>query len=228
MDAPPALPGIRVCVFDAYGTLFDFNSAVARHRDEIGPQADRLSEMWRTKQLSYTWLRSLMGAYAPFSQVTAEALDHCLAACGVDKPGLRGRLMDAYRALSPFPEVVATLRALKAAGMPTAILSNGDPAMLDAAVRSAGIAELLDAVLSVDSIKVFKTDPRCYRLPTDRFGVAPREVCFLSSNCWDAHAGAHFGYRALWVNRAGAPDDNLPGEIAGQLSTLAGLPALVA
>jgi 2-haloacid dehalogenase len=222
------LRGIKACVFDAYGTLFDFNSAVAKHRDAIGPNADKLSDMWRTKQLSYTWLRSLMGQYAPFWQVTGEALDHCLEACAVTAPGIRDRLMDAYLRLDPFPEVPATLRALRAAGMRTAILSNGDPTMLGQVVRNTGLADMFDALYSVDQVKVFKTDPRVYRLATDGLGLQARDICFLSSNGWDAHAGAHVGFQVCWINRAGAPRERLPGVVARELRTLEGLPALVA
>lgn len=219
---------IKVCVFDAYGTLFDFNSAVARHRAEIGPDADRLSEMWRAKQINYTWLRSLMGQYAPFWQVTGEALGHCLRSCGLSASGaLHERLMQAYLALAPFPEVASTLDTLRAADMRTAILSNGNPEMLEAVVRNTGLTASFEALLSVDAVRVFKPDPRVYHLVTARFNVAPAEVCFLSSNGWDAHGAAIFGFRTFWVNRAGGPPEALPGVLAGELRSLAELPALV-
>ncbi|HKU99812.1 MAG TPA: haloacid dehalogenase type II [Vineibacter sp.] len=221
------LSGIKACVFDAYGTLFDFNAAVVRQREAIGPQADRLSEMWRQKQISYTWLRTFAGTYAPFWQVTGEALDYCLEACGITTPGIRDTLMDAYLHLDPFPEVRATLDALRAGGMKTAILSNGDPQMLGAVVRNAGFTSLFDALLSVDAVKAFKTDPRVYRLATDGLGVAPNEICFLSSNGWDAHAAAHFGFQVCWINRGGAPRERLPGQLARELTSLAPLPSLV-
>jgi 2-haloacid dehalogenase len=227
MATPAPLTGIKACVFDAYGTLFDFNSAVARHREAIGPHADRLSEMWRNKQIGYTWIRSLMGAYAPFWQVTAEALDHCLDACAITTPGIRDRLMDAYLQLDPFPEVWAMLEALRAGGMRTAILSNGDPQMLGAVVHNTGMASLFDALYSVDAVKVFKTDPRVYRLATDGLGVAPNEICFLSSNGWDAHGAAHFGFQVCWINRAGGPRERLPGQLARELPSLEPLPSLV-
>jgi 2-haloacid dehalogenase len=218
---------IDICVFDAYGTLFDFNSAVARHRAAIGPKADQLSEMWRAKQVQYTWLRNSMKSYAPFWQVTGEALDHCLAAQGITTPGVREKLLGAYLALDPFPEVPAMLDRLRAAGKKLAILSNGNPEMLDPMVAASGLADRFDAVLSVDECKVFKVDPRAYELVEARCGVKPRNVCFLSSNCWDAHGAALFGFNVQWVNRAGAPDDNLPGTLAGQLKDLSGLPALL-
>jgi 2-haloacid dehalogenase len=221
------LAGVEICVFDAYGTLYDFNSAVARHRAAIGPEADRLAEMWRSKQIQYTWLRNSMGAYAPFWQVTGEALDHCLAACAIKDPGVRDKLMKAYLALDPFPEVPAMLERLARGGVRRAILSNGNPEMLDPMVKASGLADRFEAVLSVDAAKVFKVDPRTYRLVEARTGVPPSKVCFLSSNCWDAHGAAQFGFKVVWVNRAGAPDDNLPGTIVGQVKDLSGLAGLL-
>ena len=222
-----ALAGTEMCVFDAYGTLFDFNSAVARHRTAIGPKADALADMWRAKQIQYTWLRNSMGAYAPFWQVTGEALDHCLAAQDIADPGVRDRLMNAYLALDAFPEVPAMLDGLQRAGLRLAILSNGNPGMLDPMVAASGLAARFEEVLSVDAVGVFKPDPRVYRLVEERCGVKPNKVCFLSSNCWDAHGASHFGFRTVWVNRAGAPDDNLPGTPAAQLRDLSQLPSLL-
>lgn len=222
-----ALAGIAICVFDAYGTLFDFNSAVARHRAAIGPKADALADLWRAKQIQYTWLRNGMAAYAPFWQVTGEALDHCLAVHGIADPTVRTRLLDAYLALDPFPEVPAMLERLKRSGMRLAILSNGNPEMLDPMVAASGLADRFDAVLSVDPAGVFKPDARVYRLVETRCGVKPDKVCFLSSNCWDAHGAAHFGFRTVWINRAGAPDDNLPGTTVAELKDLSRLPSLL-
>jgi 2-haloacid dehalogenase len=197
-----------IYVFDAYGTLFDVHSAVARHRDVVGPQADRLSELWRTKQLEYTWVRSLMGAYADFRSRTAEALDYAAARTGVTlASATREALLAAYETLSAFPEVKDTLVALKSRGATTAILSNGTPAMLANAVTSAGIGELLDAVLSVDPLRIYKTDARTYQLVIDRFGCSPGDVWFQSSNRWDVAGAAKFGFRTSWINRAGLPDE---------------------
>lgn len=222
-----ALAGIELCVFDAYGTLFDFNTAVARHRAVIGPRADALSDLWRSKQIQYTWLRNGMGAYAEFWQVTGEALDHCLAVHGIADPGVRQALMGAYLALDPFPEVPAMLERLRRAGKRLAILSNGNPAMLTPMIAASGLADRFEVVLSVDEVGVFKPDPSVYRLVEARCGVKPDRVCFLSSNCWDAHGAAHFGFQTVWVNRAGAPDDGLPGKLAGQIHDLSSLPALL-
>jgi 2-haloacid dehalogenase len=222
-----ALAGMEICVFDAYGTLFDFNSAVARHRDAIGPKADSLAEMWRSKQIQYTWLRNGMGAYAKFWQVTGEALDHCLAVHGIADPAIREKLMNAYLALDPFPEVPAMLDRLKRASMRLAILSNGNPEMLDPMVAASGLSNRFDVVLSVDAVGIYKVAPEVYRLVEAHCGVKPDKVCFLSSNCWDAHGAAHFGFRTVWVNRAGAPDDNLPGKPVAQIRDLSHLPLLL-
>lgn len=221
------LDKIELCVFDAYGTLYDFNSAVARHRPAIGARADALTEMWRNKQIQYTWLRNSMVAYAPFWQVTGEALDHCLAAHGIATADVRDKLLSAYLALDPFPEVPATLGKLKQAGKRLAILSNGNPEMLDPMVKASGLTDRFEAVLSVDAARVFKPDARVYRLVEARLGVRPENVCFLSSNCWDAHGAAHFGFRTVWVNRASAPDDGLPGKIVAQITDLSQLPSLL-
>lgn len=225
MAAP--LPGIEMCVFDAYGTLFDFNTAVVRHRRAIGASANALSELWRIKQIQYTWLRNAMGSYAPFWQVTGEALDHCLAAHRIADPMVRERLMNAYLALDPFPEAPGMLACLARAGRRTAILSNGNPGMLDPMVAASGLAHRFEAVLSVDEAGVFKPDPRVYRLVEARCGVTPDKVCFLSSNCWDAHGAAQFGFRSVWVNRTGAPDDRLPGALAAEIRDLSDLPDLI-
>lgn len=221
------LTGIEICVFDAYGTLYDFNSAVARHRDAIGPKADALSEMWRTKQIQYTWLRNSMSAYAPFWQVTGEALDNCLATFGITDRSVREKLMGAYLALAPFPEVPAMLDKLKKAGKRLAILSNGNPEMLDPMVEASGLADKFEAVISVDAAKVFKVDPRTYDLVKKQTGVSADKVCFLSSNCWDAHGAALYGFKTLWVNRGGLPEDNLPGTVVAHIKDLSHLPAMI-
>jgi 2-haloacid dehalogenase len=168
-----------------------------------------------------------MGDYAPFWQVTGEALDHCLAAHGIADPSVREKLLGAYLALDPFPEVPATLDRLRRAGVRCAILSNGNPEMLDPMVNASGLADRFEAVLSVDAVKVFKVDPRTYSMVEARCGVKPDKVCFLSSNCWDAHGAARFGFNVVWVNRAGVPDDNLPGKLAAQVKDLSFLPSLL-
>jgi 2-haloacid dehalogenase len=221
------IEGIQACVFDAYGTLLDFNSAVMHCADEIGPDAARLSEMWRQKQLQYTWLRSLMRDHADFWQVTGEALDFSLAALGIDNPALRDRLMALYRELDAFPEVPDTLTRLKDAGMRTAILSNGAPEMLDAAVKANGLDALLDDVQSVEDVGVFKPDPRVYQLSVDRLGVAKENICFLSSNGWDAAGAGSFGFRVVWINRYGQPVEHLPARPDAEIDTLSPLPDIL-
>jgi 2-haloacid dehalogenase len=221
------MDGIRACVFDAYGTLFDVHSAVGRLRPQIGAHADELSQLWRTKQLEYSWLRALMGRHADFWQVTGDALDYALARTGVGA-SVREPLMQAYLALQAYPEVADVLRQLRAAGLKLAILSNGAPAMLAAAVDNAGIGALLDAVLSVEEVGVFKPDPRVYRLAVDQLSLRPDQVAFQSSNAWDVHGAACFGLRPVWINRFGAPDERLPGGPEHQLRDLSGLPGLLA
>jgi len=221
------LDDIRVCVFDAYGTLFDVHAAVGHHRSRLGDKADAVSAMWRTKQLEYTWLRSLMDRYVPFWQVTGEALDYAFDAHGVSDAALRDDLLNAYLQLDCYPEVPEVLTRLKEGGMRTALLSNGSPEMLDAAVRNSKLEELLDAVLSVDDLGIFKPHPSVYQLAVDRLSVEPRQVSFQSSNAWDAAAAATFGFRVAWVNRFGQAEERLPDRPDVQLRTLSELPGVV-
>lgn len=221
------LANIRACVFDAYGTLFDLGSAVARCPDLPAEKRAGLITLWRDKQLQYSWLRSLQHRHADFAAVTADALDFALEATGLADDGRRRTLLDLYQILSAYPEVPATLAALKAHGMVTAILSNGSPAMLDAAASHAGIGDHLDHVLSVEAVGVFKPDPRVYQLVPDRLGVAPDAVCFVSSNGWDAYGASAFGFRVAWCNRAGQPAERLPGRPDAVIGDLSALPALL-
>ena len=218
---------IKVCVFDAYGTLFDVHAAVGHHRARLGEKADGVSAMWRSKQLEYTWLRSLMGRYVPFWQITGDALDYAFDAHGVSDKSLRDDLLNAYMSLDCYPEVPGVLAELKESGMRTAILSNGSPEMLDAAVKSAKLADLLDAVLSVDALGIFKPHPSVYRLALERLEVEPRQVSFQSSNAWDAAAAATFGFRVAWVNRFAQSVERLPDAPDVQLRTLSELPDVV-
>jgi 2-haloacid dehalogenase len=212
-----------IYVFDAYGTLFDVHSAAARFSDEIGPKAGRLSEIWRLKQLEYTWIRAAAGLDGSFRAMTEQGLDYAIAATGGVAPGLRQKLLSAYDTLAAFPEVPDMLARLKAGGALTAILSNGDPDMLASAVSSAGLDGRFDAVLSVAEAGVFKPAMRVYALVTDRFRCAPEGVSFQSSNRWDIAGAKAFGFRTVWVNRAGAPDeypDLAPDRVLKDLSTL--------
>jgi 2-haloacid dehalogenase len=215
---------MSIFVFDAYGTLFDVHAAIARFREQAGPDADRMSEIWRTKQLEYTWTLTLAGHYVDFWTLTERALDYALARVpSVDK-ALKAKLLEAYFQLDAFPDARAALRALKGKGHQTGILSNGSPNMLKGAVDAAAIAGDLDAVLSVDVLKMFKPRPQVYRLVTGHFKCAPRDVTFVSSNRWDVMAGTSVGFRALWVNRSKMPDEYLdfpPKQVLADLSGLA-------
>jgi 2-haloacid dehalogenase len=223
------LQDIRVCVFDAYGTLFDPSSVARRAQDALGERWQALAALWRDKQLQYTWLRGLAGHHADFWQVTGDALDFSLAQLGLDgDAALRERLMQAYLAIDAYPEVRDTLAALAARGMKRAILSNGSPTMLEAAVRNARLDDLLDAVLSVESAGVFKPHPSVYALATRHFGVAPHEVCFLSSNGWDAYSAKAFGFRVLWCNRFKQAPEHIPETPDGEIADLSELPTWLA
>src|SRR5277367_4255514 len=221
------LDGIRACVFDAYGTLFDFASAAARCRDVLGDRIGTLTSLWRDKQLAYSWLRGLQGRHADFWQVTGDALDYVLASMAIDDHALRERLMALYLTLEVFPEVPAMLARLKQAGMTTAILSNGSPRMLEAAVAGARLDGLLDHVLSVEEVGMFKPHPKVYQLALDRLGIAAPAIAFQSSNGWDAHAASAFGMRVVWCNRYGQRPERLPGAPDHEIHSLAELPALI-
>ncbi|RID91825.1 haloacid dehalogenase type II [Gemmobacter lutimaris] len=220
---------VSVVVFDAYGTLFDVAGAArvaAASDSRLAGLWPRLADDWRRKQLEYTWLRSLMRDHADFATVTAEALDWAMEAAGLEDVALRTRLLALYDELPAYPEVPAMLAAVQARGLPRAILSNGTPAMLASATRAAGVASMLDAVLSVEDLGIYKPDPAVYALVTARFDVAPADVLFVSSNGWDVAGASAFGFRTLWVNRMGAPVDRLPGRpdhIARDLSSLTDL-----
>ncbi|MBC7165008.1 MAG: haloacid dehalogenase type II [Roseovarius sp.] len=220
---------ITTCIFDAYGTLFDVAAAARAVAAETGRETfarhwPAIAAKWRMKQLQYTWLRAVMGAHIGFWQVTQDGLDWALESEGLEgDTGLRERLLHLYRELAAFPEVPAMLAALRQAGKQTAILSNGAPDMLDDAVRSAGIGDLLDDVLSVESVGIYKPARVVYDLVGQRFGCAPEEVLFVSSNGWDACAAAGYGFHTAWVNRAGDPVDRLPAAPERQLPDLAGI-----
>jgi len=225
--ATPRLADIEACVFDAYGTLLDFASAVTRSRAASLPQAAELVRLWRTKQLEYTWLRSLMNRHADFWRVTGESLDYAMESLGLSDPALRAELMQLYLQLDAFPEAKSVLKRLKAAGMRTAILSNGSMSMLAAGVASADLREELDLLLSIDEVSVFKPSPAVYARAVERLGVAANHVCFLSSNCWDAHGAQSFGFHAVWINRNKLPPDRLPSPPSIVVSTLDDVPPLL-
>ena len=218
-------------VFDAYGTLFDV-AAAARvaaaepGRDTLAAIWPQLAENWRRKQLEYSWLRAVAGQHCDFWQVTQDGLDWALEASAVTGEATRKRLLDLYWELQAYPEAPQVLRDLRAAGMKTAILSNGSPDMLDAAVQSAQFSPLLDATLSVQDVGVFKPSARVYDMVGQRFGCAKDEVLFVSSNGWDAAGAAGYGFQTAWVNRAGAPVDRLyatPQHVVADLTAIPGL-----
>lgn len=194
-------------IFDAYGTLFDVHAAVRRHAQDIGPDGQLLSDIWRAKQLEYSWVRTLMGTYSDFWQLTEQALDFAFRKVPSADPALRSKLLDAYWHLDCYPEVPAVLRSLKDNGARLAILSNGSPAMLEAAVRSAGLDLILDEIFSVDAVRRFKTDPSVYDLVCSNWRLYPEAVSFQSSNRWDIAGAAKFGYRTVWINRSDQPDE---------------------
>lgn len=213
-------------VFDAYGTLFDVHAAIARHRAAAGPDAERFSEIWRTKQLEYTWTLTLAGHYVDFWLLTERALDYALARVPSVDRSLRPELLEAYLKLEAFAGARAALTDLKAGGARLAILSNGSPRMLAAAVDAAGLAGLLDAVLSVDAVRLYKPRPEVYGLVTARFSEPPQDVMFVSSNRWDVMGAASFGFRPLWVNRAGLPNEYTDFAPLREISDLAALAEL--
>jgi 2-haloacid dehalogenase len=219
---------VTTVVFDAYGTLFDVAGAARRAATEPGGEAlarvwPALADEWRRKQLEYTWLRAITGEHADFETVTRDALDWAMEAAGLSDPALRDRLMKLYDVLPAYPEVPGVLERLRAAGLTLAILSNGTPRMLQAAVASAGLGSSLTAVLSVEAAGIFKPARAVYDLVPGRFGCDPAEVLFVSSNGWDIAGAAGFGFRTVWINRAGLPVDRLshrPARIARDLTAL--------
>ncbi|GAA0772849.1 haloacid dehalogenase type II [Roseibium denhamense] len=215
-----------VYVFDAYGTLFDVHAAVRKHAEKLGPDAQRLSSIWREKQLEYSWVRALMGTYLDFWQLTQQGLDTAFALVpGADK-SLRNDLLSAYWELDCYPEVPHVLTDLKAAGAKLAILSNGSQPMLDAAAKAAGLTELFDEIFSVDSLRTFKTNPQVYEMVTTHFRIYPEEISFQSSNRWDIAGATAFGCRTVWINRAGMPDEYTDLAPKAVLADLTGLPGL--
>ena len=218
---------VEACVFDAYGTLFDFATATRRCKEELGAHADRLTTLWRDKQLQYTWLRAAQGRHADFWQVTGDALDFSLETLGLERPTLRARLMELYLTLEAFAEVPTVLRQRKGAGLRTAILSNGTPHMLGCAVEAAGLDGLFDHILSVEAVGVYKPHPRVYQLAIDRLGVPAQAIAFQSSNAWDAYAASAIGMQVVWCNRYNQRAERLPGAPDREIRSLAQLPALV-
>ena len=216
-----------VFIFDAYGTLFDVHAAIARYAAEAGPEGQRMSEIWRGKQLEYTWTLTLSGQYVDFWQLTERALDFALARVPSVNRELKSKLLEAYFKLDAFPDARDALQKLKARGDRTGILSNGTPDMVKGAVDAAGIGRFLDAQLSVHSVHMYKPRPEVYALTTQALAIAPRDVTFVSSNRWDVMGAGSFGFRTVWVNRARMPDEYTDHAPAAVVSDLAALPAMI-
>jgi 2-haloacid dehalogenase len=227
MPQKALFPNIKACVFDAYGTLFDVHSAVGNYYDRLGDVADQVSNIWRTKQLEYTWLRSLMKKHADFWQITRDGLDYALDASNITDTKLREDLIEAYLHLKCYPEVPDTLARLKDSGRQIAILSNGSPAMLEAVVKSSGLQELIQNVLSVELVGMFKPAPAVYQIAVDHLGVTAAEIVFLSANSWDAVGATAFGLKVAWINRFAQRPERMPFQPEAEIKTLAELPALL-
>ncbi|WP_420547103.1 haloacid dehalogenase type II [Curvivirga sp.] len=223
----PILKGIKACIFDAYGTLFNVHAAAAKCKDDLGDKADALSHIWRQKQLEYTWLRSLMRDYRDFWDITQDGLAYAMAAVNLDSPELKKKLLSLYWELEAYPEVPEMLSALRDKKLKRVILSNGSPKMLEAAAQSARITPLLNEIHSVDDIGVFKPDPRVYQMSVDHLYIQPHEICFVSSNAWDVAGAAHFGFNVVWVNRFNQPPEGLSGRPKAILKNLEKLPTLI-
>ncbi len=229
MTEPAAFPrSIAAVVFDAYGTLFDIAAIAEGARETLKDDTAAFALLWRRKQLEYTWLRALMGDYADFWQVTGESLDYALAAVGREDPGLRAALMQSHMNVPAFADVVPALSELRSRRLKTAILSNGSPTMLTAAVNTARLRKLLDHVLSVDDVRTYKPHPTVYALAPAALRCEPLDIAFVSANAWDIAGAAHFGFRAVWLNRTKAPAERLPGRAVLEIATLAELLAAVA
>lgn len=217
------LDNIAACVFDAYGTLFDVSSVARGAQDALGERWLVLSDLWRTKQLQYTWLRGLAGHHADFWQVTGDALDFAMTTLDMRDVALRDRLMNLYLSIAAYPEVPAMLAALRAKGIRCAILSNGSPTMLTAAVENSGIAPYIEAVLSVEAVGIYKPHPDVYAMAPKTLSLPNEHICFLSSNGWDAYSAKAIGFKVLWCNRFGQAPEQIPSVPDGEIKSLSEL-----
>lgn len=222
-----SIKGIGACVFDAYGTLFDPRSVTGGYLERLGSKADGVASLWRTKSLEYTWLRSLMERHADFSAVLEESLDYVLRTFGIGDAGLRDALVEAYLRPGVFPEVPEALNKLKAGGFRLAILSNGSPPMLEAAVKHNGLEDVFERLLSVESAGVFKPHRSVYQLAVDALDVEPHEIAFESSNAWDIAGASSFGFRTVWINRQNGLPERLPFGPDVEIASLAELPGVI-
>lgn len=226
-EKPSKLDGIKGCVFDAYGTLLDVGAAARGCEDALGDKVVPLAEIWRQKQLEYTWLRSLMDSYKDFWHVTGQALDYAMKKLDIENPALRARLMTLYFKLQAYDDAKPCLKALRDAGMKTAILSNASVSMLTSAAIHAGLQDHLDCVFSVDVLSIYKPHPSVYQLAVDGLHLAPEQICFVSSNAWDVAGAAKFGFQVVWLNRGTGQLDELDQTPKAIVSSLSEIPGLV-
>ena len=202
------MKNIKAIIFDAYGTLFDVNSAAEKCRSKIGDKWESFANYWRKTQLEYTWLRSLMGRHKDFWQITEDSLDKSMQAFNINK-AMKNELLDLYKILSPYPEVKETLEKLKEKKYKLAILSNGTPALLNELVKSNGLQNLFDNIFSIEEVKIYKPSSKVYDMPVKKYSIKNEEVAFLSANTWDVSGGGNYGFTSIWVNRNKNIFDNL-------------------
>ena len=212
----------KAVVFDAYGTLFDVNSAAKKCKNKIGDKWEMFANFWRTTQLEYTWLRSLMKRHKDFWEITEDSLDKSMSVFNIDK-SLRDELLNLYKVLSPYPEVEEVLKSLKKKNLKLCILSNGTPELLNELVSSNNLKNLFDKIFSIEEVKVYKPDPRVYELPIKKFNIQPKEITFLSANTWDVSGGGNYGYNSIWVNRNNSQFDFLDYQPKNEISNLSHL-----
>ncbi|MDC0092715.1 haloacid dehalogenase type II [Alphaproteobacteria bacterium] len=213
----------KVCIFDAYGTLFDVNAACRELSKEVGEKWEELATLWRLRQVEYTWLRNSMNEYINFWKITENALDYAMDVLNIENEILKNNLLELYLKLEAYPEVENLLKQLKDNGLKTGILSNGNEEMLESAVRNAKIENLIDEVISVERCKVFKPSSKVYDLVKDAFNVNKNDVAFFSSNAWDMHAAANYGFKTIWVNRFNSKLERLPGKPEAIVKNLDGI-----
>ena len=220
------MKNVKAIIFDAYGTLFDVNSAAEKCKDKIGDKWESFANFWRTTQLEYTWLRSLMKRHKDFWQITEDSLDKSMRAFSID-PSMKNELLNLYKVLSPFKEVPETLKKLKGRNFKLAILSNGTPSLLDELVKSNNLDKLFDDIFSIEEVGIYKPDSRVYDLPIKKYKIKNSEVIFLSANTWDVSGGGNYGYQSIWVNRNNNIFDNLDYKPSNQIKDLTELFSLI-
>ena len=220
------MKNIKAIIFDAYGTLFDVNSAAEKCRSKIGDKWESFANYWRKTQLEYTWLRSLMGRHKDFWQITEDSLDKSMQAFNINK-AMKNELLDLYKILSPYPEVKETLEKLKEKRYKLAILSNGTPALLNELVKSNGLQNLFDNIFSIEEVKIYKPSSKVYDMPVKKYSIKNEEVAFLSANTWDVSGGGNYGFTSIWVNRNKNIFDNLDYKPSNEINNLKQLLDLV-